>query len=74
MYPLWPILFLIRRVRRRQIWAYGFTEAVKAPPRRLATAVRSPRGPAVVSAIHLLGADERSPKKEALTHQRSVRR
>lgn len=50
-----------------EMWAYGFTEAVKLSPAAWQPLFKHPDGQQWYQPIHLLGADDASPEEEALT-------
>lgn len=74
VYPLWPITsFDADEFEDAQIWAYGFTEAVKLSPAAWQPLFDHPEGRQWYRPIYLLGADEVSPEEDELTRSPAQR-
>jgi len=66
--PLWTTTrFDTGEFEDAEMWAYGFTEAVKLNPAAWQPLLQHPDGQQWYRPIHLLGADDASPEEEELT-------
>lgn len=66
--PMWTTTrFDVGEFEDAEMWAYGFTEAVKLNPAAWDPLFKHPEGQRWYHPIHLLGAEDVSPEEEALT-------
>jgi len=66
--PMWTTTrFDFGEFEDAEMWAYGFTEAVKLNPAAWEPLFKHPAGQRWYRPIHVLGAEEASPEVEALT-------